>query len=252
MEVTWSSPPQEIVEAYRQSCRDFVADDERFANFKRDPAYQKVLEGNEVVVGEIALKSISEIGGYPLLLEKLARFKENESVGNPALHTYPIVGEVAPSTLRYVNSYLEIARLLNVFVPKTVVEVGGGYGGLYKTLSVIYDFDSYTLIDLPEAQELSAKYLNEFNLPLTDAVPDTFDLFIADSSMAECSVGKQKEYIELAKRAKYIYIVYNTLHTDDGKEGYRLLMEALPDGSAHEARDHNGNPSGVRVLSFVQ
>jgi putative sugar O-methyltransferase len=43
-----------------------------------------------------------------------------------------------------------------------VVEVGGGYGGLCKTLSVVCDFDEYILVDLPEAVAVQEKYLKNF------------------------------------------------------------------------------------------
>ena len=42
-----------------------------------------------------------------------------------------------------------MATLLGEAPISRVVEVGDGYGGLCKTLSVVCDFDEYILVDLP-------------------------------------------------------------------------------------------------------
>jgi putative sugar O-methyltransferase len=203
----------------------FSENDESFANFKRDPDYGKILEGGEEVVGKIALKSIARLKGTDLLLNNLEKFKENDRYGNPILRHYKLTGDISPSTLRYVNSLLEIKNLIGDYQPKKIVEVGGGYGGLAKTLSAVYDFDEYTLIDLPPVIELCKKYLNHFkdikkkmryiycdDIKAIEQIKDV-DLFISDSAFAECDQETQTMYTNsIAKKAQFVFVTFNTFH----------------------------------------
>lgn len=255
MEITikdWTNAPLEIADKYAQKCSDFIHDIDLFNNFKQDPDYQKILEGNEQIVGDIALFSIKKMGRYNDLLNNLYKFKENETVGNPVLIDFPDIGPIAASTLRYVNTAYEINRLVGDNL-STVVEVGGGYGGLYKTLSVLYDLNSYTNLDIQPAVRLSEKYLSYFDLYLNETIPESYDLFIADSSLAECGLEAQRKYIEIAKKAKYVYIVYNTLHLKEGEKGLEYIRDAFKDYEWHEeyaCDEIGGIVSNILILSL--
>lgn len=221
----WAKCPDDNARRYIEKCQLFATNDSAFANFKRDKDYGKILEGGEEIVGNIALKSIKRLKGTDLLLKHLTAFKENDRYGNPVVHDYPAVGSIAPATLRYVNNLLEIKKLIGDFQPKKIVEVGGGYGGLAKTLDVLYDFDEYTLIDLPPVIELCKKYLNHFpklknkmryiycdDLEAIKKIKDV-DLFISDSAFAECDQATQTMYTDaVAKKAEFVYVTFNTLH----------------------------------------
>lgn len=222
----WFTPPQEVQDSYRAKCKLFVEDDEAFKNFKRDPDYGKILEGNEQIVFDIAYRSLREHGGVDFLHEHYERFKENDSIGNPRLSAD---GLMSPSTMRYVNAAWEIKQLLGDFKPKTIFEIGGGYGGMCKTLSVVYDFDMYMNIDLPEAEYLWVKYLRNFKelmgrIFITYNKGIEYDLFIADSSLAECDPETQLEYAAIAQDCKYVYIVYNTLHVPGMEKAFNDLL----------------------------
>lgn len=213
----WSTPPKEVSDAYRHKCTHYSKGD--WSNFKRDKKYNTILEGNEKEVGVIAYKSIKKLGGLKILEDNLEKFRENETVGNPEIMLLNDI-QIAPSTLRYVNTALEIKTLIKD--PKKIIEIGGGYGGLCKTMSVLFNWDSYTIIEIPEAVPLCNRYLEHFNLN-AHAVPffdEEADLVIADSSLAECNKETQRMYAKLINKAKCAYVVYNTLGCEEGAKNW--------------------------------
>ncbi len=234
----WEKCPDDNAEAYISKCELFSKSDSHFANFRRDPDYGKILEGGEEIVGEMALKSIAKLD-LPVLLKNLARFKENDIYGNPILRHYKLTGEISPTTLRYVNNCLEIKKLIKDFEPKKIVEVGGGYGGLCKTMSVLYAFDEYILIDLPPVIELCKKYLDNFsdikekityvycdNLEEIEKIKNT-DLFISDSAFAECDLATQKIYTKIAVNSKFVYVTFNALHIGNADQEMKIFMNSF-------------------------
>ncbi len=218
----WDKCPEDNFRKYFNKCEMFSQNDELFNNFKRDPDYQKILEGGEQVVGEMAINNIKGKNKFATLLFNLPAFKENDIYGNPILREYPSLGEIGPSTLRYVNTLFDVQALVGDFKPKRIVEVGGGYGGLCKVMSVLYDFDEYILVDLPPVVKLCEKYISKFeNLKgkvkfiastELEEIKD-IDLFISDSAFAECGLEYQNKYIDnLIVNAKYSLTTFNTTH----------------------------------------
>ena len=219
----WTVPDKESVNKYINKCRLFVKDNEAFSNFRRDPDYTKVLEGGQKIVGTIHLKRIKEKFGLNELIKDIDKFKENDIYGNPIFHNYPEIGEMNPCTILYVSQALDIKELLGDFIPKKIVEVGGGFGALCKTLSVLYSFDEYILIDLPDIISLCKKYLKNFpelfkkvtfidceDLKKIESIKDV-DLFIAIASLSECDEETQNIYVDkIVMNSLYSYIIYNT------------------------------------------
>lgn len=250
----WDSPDKEVSTNYINKCISFVENDALFNNFKREPDFQKILEGNGFDVGDIALKSIDNLGKREEFVELFPLFRENEKIGNPQLLFFEGIGEVAPSTIRYANTYFEIKKLLKKNVPKKIVEIGGGYGGLCKILSSVYNFQEYILVDLPEVIELCKKYLSNFkelngkikfvyvseidNIDFSDT-----DLVIADSSLAECNLQTQLLYTKkILSNSKYIYMIYNTLHDPSGMSNFKAVMDILfnYDGTIEGTKNKTG------------
>jgi len=236
----WELPSRDITDKYEERCEAFVKDDSLFANFKQDPEYTKVLEGNEPDVGLRALQGINKWGDIAreFMVANLNRFKENENIGNPKLLNFGgYIGKVAPSTLRYINTCVEIQQAFDSGY-KRIIEIGGGYGGLCKTFNAFFgDFDKYTIIDSPWASKLTEKYLSKFKLGgvtcvavdnLDSVDTEDIDLCIADSSLSECNMQTQLLYIDkIVKHAKFAYIVYNTVQTQGGFYRFRRLLEEL-------------------------
>lgn len=62
----WGNAPDEAAMPYIQACNLIISDPDEFKKFRRNPDYGKILSGGEKIVGEGALKSIKELGGYKL------------------------------------------------------------------------------------------------------------------------------------------------------------------------------------------
>lgn len=221
----WASPPVSSKDTYIEACKKAVEDDVFDNFFQLD--FGNVLGGNEYVVGQCAVNDLKARGQFQWFKDELGLFKDLERVGNPPKFDYGELGTLAPTTIRYGNAAIEVASLVEDISVTTVVEIGGGYGAMCVALSKLCSWDSYVDIDLPEAFALAKKYAAHFGLSLGEVLPETFDLFIADSSMAELGLEEQKRYAKLASQAKYVYITYNTLHTEIGREAFNYLLLAL-------------------------
>jgi len=253
MELTWSTPPKKVREEYIKAVQSFLNDDEKFKTFRAEPKFQTILEGNEDIVERIAFITLKKHGGMDFLIENIAKFKENDSIGSPRItESFGL----SPATIRYVNSLWEIKLLLDGYEPKRILEIGGGYGGLCKIISTEYDFDKYTLIDLPDVEKLTDKYLSNFSEldgKIDHEVSGEYELFIADSSLAECDFETQLEYGRWASRCKYVYIVYNTFHIKEFADRFNEFLKLFGGYSVllEPAMDEQGrNQKGIRIFSM--
>ena len=128
--------------------------------------------------------------------------------------------------MRYVKNSLDIIDLCSGIEIKKIVEVGGGYGGLCKTLSVLCEFEKYIQVDLPEAIKVQEKYLKFFPEVFSklEFVPcnelkniENVDLFISNYALSELNIESKI----VIKNIKIVYITYNS--TID----YNLFVDML-------------------------
>ncbi|EFB41784.1 MULTISPECIES: putative sugar O-methyltransferase [Parachlamydia] len=207
--------------SYRDFCYLAATDDEVFQSFKREPVYRGVLEHVSYELGIEYLKIIQE--RYPDLLLNWDKFSTNDLIGSPIVCYYPELGNVSPSTLRYVKILGEIRSLFGDLSNKKIIEIGGGYGGQCKIISDQFAFNEYVIVDLPEPLQLTKKYLSNLGVnhvrlvPPTEIQEEECDLFISNYAFSECQRSMQAEYLE-----KYIlkssagYMIHNN---------YREIME---------------------------
>ncbi len=212
---------EKIAIDYLETCRSAVEDDEVFAKFKSLQGYKNILEHVTPRQGSEYLQLAMEMAS-DALLENLEAFKENDLIGTPDKFSYPETGKISPTTIRYIKNVFEMATLLGESPISRVVEVGGGYGGLCKTLSVVCDFDEYILVDLPEAVKVQEKYINNFpelakkckfiSCDDLEEVKDV-DLFISNYALSECDYDTQINYYDkLVANSKFAYIIYNLIY----------------------------------------
>ena len=201
---------------YPSFCKIASEDDAVFENFKSNPCYQLILEHATYHQGSQYLEIIKQ--EYPSLLSNLEKFKENDLLGAPTLYFYgENYGYISPTTLRYTKVAGDIISLFGDISNKTVVEIGGGYGGQCKILSTIFDFHKYFIFDLPEVCLLTRKYLDLLNVSNTECLSDfshlnenDFDLVISNYAFSEISRNVQIEYIDkVINKSKCGYLTLN-------------------------------------------
>lgn len=88
-----------------------------------------------------------------------------------------------------------------------IVEIGVGYGGQCKIISDLYEFESYTLVDLPSCLPLAKKYLDHFEVrniicSTLDELDkkNQYDLVISNYAFSEITRGLQDDYIDKVTR----------------------------------------------------
>lgn len=232
---------------YLVACKRAATDENSFKVFKQDPQYRYVLEH---VGFEESLKYLNNVEiDY---LDKLDKIKENDLLGTPDIFEYPVVGKISPTTLRYLKNTSDIIKKFGTDF-KSIVEIGGGYGGLCKTISNFIDFENYLLIDIEEVNMLSRKYLSYFNIPSYSyrseeiTVDENFDLLISNYAFSECNRETQLEYIEkFIKRSNKFYMMY----TDFVPENihYQEFVEIVSEYFDIEYYADHGDPDQPKVM----
>jgi len=215
---------------YLDKCTWFAENDDAFANFRQDPDYKKVLEAGEYIVGRMHLDRMINKYDLNFLLDHIDGFRENDIYGNATILDFPEVKHINPCTIMYVSQLLDIKTMLGDYVPKKIVEIGGGFGGMCKVIDAVYSFEEYVLIDLAPAIALCKKYLSHFpdlykrvtfitcdEFEKIESIKDV-DLFVAVASLAECNEETQTKYIDkILFHSNYAYIIYNTCHLEELK-----------------------------------
>jgi len=231
----WDINPNDA-KNYIDICNKILEDDEVFSNFKTLPEYNVILEHVHYELGQEYFDYIQEVG-KEIYEENLDQFLENDSIGNPKQFVYGN-SKISPTTLRYIKNCLDLSSICEDEEINKVVEIGGGYGGLCKTLSVLCDFDEYVNIDLSEGLKVQEKYLKNFSniyskikfIPCEqlDNISDV-DLLISNYSLSELDIQSQLNYYDkVIKNSKIVYITYN-LMVDNVYDNYNLITSKLKD-----------------------
>jgi putative sugar O-methyltransferase len=229
----WDIDPKDSGE-YINSCKKIIEDSNIFDNFKSSKEYNVILEHVHYELGLQYYDHIQKVGKE--IYEKyLNKFLENDQIGNPNQFFYGN-GKISPTTLRYIKNCLDLSFLCDGQGVSKIVEVGGGYGGLCKTLSVLCNFDEYLNIDLPETVLLQEKYLKNFSeiyskikyVPCNELEDiSNIDLFISNYSFSELTIETQLNYYnKIIKNSKIIYITYNLI-VNDSIDNYNIIVSKL-------------------------
>jgi|LauGreDrversion4_2_1035121.scaffolds.fasta_scaffold05406_6 putative sugar O-methyltransferase len=204
---------------YMETCKKIAEDDSEFETFKSNSKYQVILEHVDENLGSQYYNHIIKVG-KDIFESHFEQFCENDSIGNPVLSFYDDKG-ISPTTLRYVKNCFDLSSLCAEYDIKKIVEVGGGYGGLCKTLSVLCDFEKYIQVDLPQAIKVQEKYLKNFPEVFSkvefcpcnslEDITDV-DLFISNYALSELNIETQINYYQkIIKNSKIVYITYNSI-----------------------------------------
>ena len=238
------------VTPYLQACAAAAQASDFFKGFKSHPAYRHVLEHVSFEEGQQYLDEI-EID----YKDKLDEIKENDAYGTPITCSYAGIGFISPTTLRYLKNTSDIVNKFGTSFD-SIVEIGGGYGGLCKVMSTFVEFDQYLLLDLEECNMLSRKYLSHFDLPTMSyqaeeivEVEDRFDLLISNYALSECNRETQMMYIEkFVKKSDKFYLMHNDFHADNGNMGHEEFIEVMSDTYDIEYYGEHGVETNPKVM----
>ena len=238
------------VTPYLSACRAAAQGSDFFKNFKSHPAYRHVLEHVSMEEGHQYLDEI-EID----YKDKLDEIKENDLYGTPIQCSYDGIRMISPTTVRYLKNTSDIVNKFGTSFD-SIVEIGGGYGGLCKVMSSFVKFEQYLLLDLEECNMLSRKYLSHFDLPTMSYqaeeivnVEDNFDLLISNYAMSECNRETQMMYIErFVKKSDKFYLMHNDFHADNGNMGHKEFIEIMSDTHDIEYYGEHGVETNPKVM----
>lgn len=189
-----------------------IHDEGLFSHFKCNPFFNLLWENLNPEEGIVWLQKIYT--QFPELLEKLDRFRENDAIGSPRAYSFGDVGVFSPSTLRLAAMAGDLQQRVGELSHLRVVQIGAGCGSLCKILNDLADFESFTLVDLPEQLALAKKCLEKLGVKnvafLTpeelrrDAV---YDLVISDLSFSEFNRSYQEVFFDrILSRSRYGYL----------------------------------------------
>ncbi|HYK05734.1 MAG TPA: putative sugar O-methyltransferase [Thermoanaerobaculia bacterium] len=210
---------------YLRVCREASADDRRFGEFRRDPEYTKVLEHVSEEQGAAYLEIIGRDAELPAMMPELCR---NDRVGNPRTSIYEGLGEVSPTTLRYVKVLADLKRHFGTLEGLSICEIGPGYGGQCRLICACFAPASYQLVDLEPPLGLARRYLSSFEIAtevtfrtMADLEPRRFDLVISNYAFSELRRPVQDVYLDkVVLGAERGYITCNQI-TPPEFESYR-------------------------------
>lgn len=200
---------------YKNVCINAANDDECFKAFKNNPIYNGILEHVSKEQGDLYLEYIKN--NSPELLYNIEEFKKNDTYGGTILSTYQGIGEISPSTLRYIKVLSDLKNIFGSLDGKKIIEIGAGYGGQCLIINKLFKPSEYAILDLDEASALSKRYLLENNIqPRIIGIQDIenldedFDIIISNYAYSELTKELQDIYYnKIISRSKNGYLTYN-------------------------------------------
>ena len=207
---------------YLRSVREFLVDNVKFNNFKRDPRYLQILEHVTREQGEIYLDIILSKNPALLSEESVDKFANNDKVGNPLIYDYGKISRtISPSTLRYIKVVSDLQEYFHFDKINKIAEIGCGYGGQSLVLDQAgYNFE-FTLFDLPDILKLIEKYLECHTMNGSYQCTtlnksngkEKFDLVVSNYAFSEVPKNIQLKYIEkVISQSTRGYLTMNTGH----------------------------------------
>jgi len=182
-------------------CTSAVHDDKVFQGFRGNPFFHLLFEDISFDLGQHYLDLIKKED--PDLLDLMGSFSENDLFGSPKTFDFGLSQPISPPTLRYVKNLGDFRRVFGNLNGLRIIEIGGGYGGQCKIFSSIFNFASYTIVDLRENLALAKKYLEKQGIHNVEYLTveelqseAAYDLVISNCGFSEFHRQYQKQLFD--------------------------------------------------------
>lgn len=207
----------------KSSYPEFVfraVDDKRiYKKFRRSTKYRQILEHVDKNLGMKYLELISTQVNLSEIRTKL-HLSQIDSVGNPYMYNYPGIGDISPSTLRYLWTLIDIEKKCGDLDDLSVYELGVGYGGQAALLQKRFKIKDYVAFDLPQVLLLAKKFLKDVQANV-NLIEGNFhsnqkpDIFISNFSFSELPKELQLEYLQkVVSKSPRGYMIMNSGQTN--------------------------------------
>ena len=207
-----------VYNTWQQICLKIA--ESRESTWKQDRTVHYMLEH---VPGEYARIYLDLIVASGLSFQEIQSYTNLvDHIGDAQRQSFPCYSETLSSSttcLRYLWHAIEIVNRLNGYFEKgvipTLVELGGGYGGLAVAVNYILQLRKkegklqYKIVDLTNVQKLQAYYTSQFTL-------DNINLEFVDSEQYGANIN-----------ASNIFIVSNYCIGEMGEANRQNYMNAL-------------------------
>ena len=224
---------------YLHAVRAATSEYKAFSTFKRDPHYRTVLEHVTRAEGQAYLDVLRK--DAPDFLDDIEKFKINDLIGSPYVFSYPGIGTIGPTTLRYMKVASDLRKLFGADLGGNIAEIGVGYGGQMLVNDRAFSFRRCDLFDLAPVLSLVERYLeshvlnNAYHPTMLNQHlgGDAYDLVISNYAFSELPSQLERKYIEkVLSNAKRGYLTMNSGRADsrftDNKLSVEELRELLP------------------------
>lgn len=233
---------------YNRSVKEAVMSDHAFNNFRRDRIYCQIVECVTKEEGEECLEILERI--WPEWINKKQLYLENDRIGHPYTVTMKSIwGEIEadPYTIQKIMEIGEMRMYLPHLFKEgknlNVVEIGVGFGSLYRILNKEMNIKSYTMHDLPEVLLLAKKYLSHYgndsekvNFKRSAAEGAKYDLVISNYAFSELSPNVKEYYMDkVLKKSKHGFLICNALGIYKFGNGYTPIdfLYEIPNVEIH-------------------
>lgn len=158
--------------------------------------------------------------------------------GNPAVHPKLKISLSTAQNGRYIKLMKDYFKILPYKDIDHIVDIGGGYGNMYRILNRLGYKGRYQIIDFPIMHQLQLRYLNntckdisnleQIDLDMEKAIPLGKSLLIATHSVNEMPLDLRKSIEPFYKNYDYLFFNHNRNFDEiDNIEYFGDLMDKL-------------------------
>lgn len=207
----WSAEKDGLAQKYREIVKQCLTNESVFNGFKSNNDFISIVG----TPSPFQLRHfMNKIEDFPEIMSHFDDFRVNDKYGNPP-HIDP-KSNLSLGTIRYIHSLCDLKKHFGSLDNMVISEMGCGYGGLALIINLFFKPKSYYVIDLPEVQQLTVKYLTLHKVSvLTEPPPLEVDLFISEFCLSEFDDEDLYKFYDMyVLNARNTYLQMNLIDED--------------------------------------